>query len=180
MKTRMILIAGIVFFAATGFLQERSIEKGRSLDLKLAYQSCETTHEIPEYLSLFMKNTSSLPLKLTQGLIVLEVRSICGGVIARLPLTDEMMEDLSDLEKGGAIFLKPNQDLNLKIPVREMLEGGAGEDALNLENKTYTLNAFITEEKDLKKLHKAEKIRSNYLELELGKEDEDLSYRPLK
>lgn len=169
------MIAGIVFFAATGFQQERSIEKGTYLDLKLSCESCETKHEIPEYLSLSLKNTSSKSLKLAKGLIVLEVRSLSGGVVARLPVGEEIITELSGLHVAEELSLKPNQHLNLTIPVKQVLEK-----SVKLENKTYTINAFLTEEKDPDKLYKADKIRSNYLDLELGKEDEELSYRPLK
>ncbi|MBN1950457.1 MAG: hypothetical protein JW801_04595 [Bacteroidales bacterium] len=170
MKIKILLIAGVVFFSASSFLQEKTIEKARSLDLNLAYESDEESNEIPDYVNLVMNNKSSASVKLPDGLIVLEVRSISGGVVARFPVSEEVLHSELHGKSLCSLTLKAHETLSLRVPVRKILSGQEGSGAVILKGSSYTLNAFLTEEKDPDKLQTADKIRSNFLELELGQD----------
>lgn len=160
-----------------GCQRVQNVELAKALDVGISFEEYES--ELPDYLSLTLTNESSVPLSLPDGLIVLEFTSFSGSLQRMVPVAEDLIESDPEWSNYKEYRLHPGEKLDLRISIREMLNGSKSGGSLSLPADDYTLNAFFTADKKVERLPVARKVRSNYIDLELNYSTNSLSINGL-
>ena len=175
MKSDMIWLSGLLMLSITGCQQEKDQELDKALDLNISFEDENSMPDLPEYLSVSLVNDSESPVKLPDGLWVLEFTSYSGSVQRMVPLSEDYIKSDPEWSQYKDYTLQPGEKLDLRIGLRDILLDTPGRLAIGLPADDYTVNAFLTPETQVENLPVATKIRSNYLDLAIDYNHEKMS-----
>lgn len=175
MKSNMIWLSGLLMLSIAGCQQETKQEPEEALDMNISFADENSSSDLPEYLSVSLVNESKDPVKLPDGLWVMEFTSYSGSVQRMVPLSEEHIKSDPEWSQYKDYILQPGEKLDLRIGLREILLDSPGRLAIGLPADDYTLNAFLTPETQVENLPVATKIRSNYLDLAIDYSQEKMS-----
>ena len=160
-----------------GCQQEQETDLNNTLDLKISVNANKIMINADNYLDLSVENISSKPVKMPDGLLVLEFTSYSGSIREAIALTPEMLEAQPEWEEYRDYILEANEKIDLHIDLGNILFGGEGIDPLHLPTDSYAINAYYTPGNVVDVSLNSGKVRSNYLYVDIISNHDELSYK---
>ncbi len=163
MKTRIIFFIGVVVLSQS-CKNEQRVDLDRALDIAISLENKQLTEGVPNLLTLKMENTSDRTVKVPNSDLVIEFTSFSGSVKRVIPLRD-IANGTSDLEHLTSLSLKPGEEKDIRVELGNLVFGKLQNTDNKLPADDYTINVFLTADKDLQDLRYADNIRSNYIDV---------------
>ena len=175
MNIRMIMLTAMFALVIPGCQQEQGTNLSNTYDLNISIDTKQIKINMDNYLYLTVENISSIPVKMPEGMLVLEFTSYSGSVVETVALTSGMLEAHPDWEKYKDYTLQPEEKINLRVDLENVLFGGDGITPLRLPTDSYALNAYITRDQEINTASNGNKLRSNYLYVDIISNHDELS-----
>lgn len=163
MKTRILLFIGIVVLFQC-CQNEQQVNLDRALDIKLSLESSKLNEGVPNYLTLKMENTSDDVVKVPDSNMIVEFTSYSGSIQRIIPLHD-IVNGNSDFGSLSDLTVLPGEEKLIRIELGDVVFSKLQNTDNQLPADDYTINIFLTPEKNMKDVTYADNIRSNYVDL---------------
>ena len=163
MKTRILFFIGVVILSQSCDKGQR-VTLDRALDIAISLENKQLTEGMPNFLTLKMENTSDRTVKVPNSDLVIEFTSFSGSIKRVIPLRD-IVNGTSDMERITGLKLKPREEKDIRIELGNLIYGKLQKTDNKLPADDYTINVFLTADKDLQDLRYADNIRSNYIDI---------------
>lgn len=164
MKTRVLLIVGIVVLFQCCQKNEQQVNLDRALDIKLSLESSKLNQREPNYLTIKMQNTSDNSVKVPDSNMIVEFTSYSGSIRRVIPL-QEIVNGDSDVSSLSDLTLKPKEEKLIRIELGNVVFSKLQNTDNQLPADDYTINIFLAPEKDMKEVKYADNVRSNYVDV---------------
>ena len=164
MKTRVLLIVGIVVLFQCSQKNEQQVNLDRALDIKLSLESSKLNQGEPNYLTIKMQNTSDNSVKVPDSNMIVEFTSYSGSIRRVIPL-QEIVNGDSDVSSLSDLTLKPKEEKLIRIELGNVVFSKLQNTDNQLPADDYTINIFLAPEKDMKEVKYADNVRSNYVDV---------------
>ena len=176
MKTRMIMLTAGLALVVMSCQQEQENTLTTTFDINISFDADQVIYGEDNYLYLTMENISSSPAGIPDGMIVLEFTSYSGSIKRNVPLQAHNIKVEPDWKQYKEYVLQSGEKINLRINLNTIIYGGDGQSPAGIPGDGYAINAYLTAERNMEDLTGVEKLRSNYLYLDILADPSQLSY----
>jgi len=163
MKTRIMLIFGIVVLFQC-CQNEQQVDLDRALDIVLSIENKQLNEGVPNFLTLKMENSSDHVVNVPDSDLIIEFTSYSGS-IRRVISLREIVNGTSDLESLSDLSLVPGEEKFIRVELGDIVFSRLRDTDNKLPADDYTINIFLTPDKESMDMKYADNIRSNYVDV---------------